>query len=313
MNLRFIETFVWVARLGSFRAAASKLHVTQAAVSGRMTALENDFQTKLFVRQGRQMRLSGAGNILLQHAEGLLHAEQALRHELALPNKLRGRVRVGVMETIVYTWFADFLSQIQQLHPNIELEITVESSRRLHGLLKSGLIDIALQTHPVIDKSIRNAPLGKYEMRWMVAEPALAMAPLGLQQLLRDWTLVTFPRYSQPHVQLLELLEQHGLSDQSLRIHFASSIEAALQLLRTGKCIGAMPATLLCDNQKASFLHIVSHLPDLEPMHLVASWRPEPVHATISTIIDLCLKVMESYARTHPDVVMANEGLPFVG
>lgn len=302
-----------MARLGSFRAAALKLHVTQAAVSGRMSALETDLQTKLFVRQGRQMRLSAAGNTLLQHAEGLLKAEQALRHELSTPTDLRGRVRVGVMETIVYTWFGGFLAQIQAEYPNIELEITVESSRRLHGLLKSGLIDVALQTHPVIDKSIRNAPLGKYEMRWMVAHHALAEVPSTLQRVLQDWTLVTFPRYSQPHVQLLELLEQHGLSDESMRIHFASSIEAALQLLRTGQCIGAMPLTLLCDPQKPSILEVVPDLPQLESMHLVASWRPEPVYATISTVIELSFKTMKQYAQTYPDVVMANEGLPFVG
>ncbi len=311
MNLRFLETFVWVARLGSFRATASKLHVTQAAVSGRMAALENDLQTQLFVRQGRQMGLSAAGKILLQHAEGLLKAEQALRHELSAPLELRGRIRVGVMETIVYTWFGDFLSQLQKHHPHIELEITVESSRRLHALLKSGLIDIALQTHPVIDKSIRNAPLGRYEMQWMVADHAATKAPISLEQVLQSWTLVTFPRYSQPHVQLLELLENYGLSDEPMRIHFASSIEAALQLLRTGRCIGAMPVTLLCDNKKP--LVVVPQLPKLEAMHLVASWRPEPVYATISTIINLSLKAMEDYAHTYPQVVTASEGLPFAG
>nr|WP_286298852.1 LysR family transcriptional regulator [Aminobacter sp. SS-2016] len=40
MNLRFVETFVWVARLGSFRAAADRLNATQAAVSNRIASLE---------------------------------------------------------------------------------------------------------------------------------------------------------------------------------------------------------------------------------------------------------------------------------
>lgn len=311
MNLRFLETFVWVARLGSFRATASKLHLTQAAVSGRMSALETDLQTKLFVRQGRQMRLSGAGKTLLHHAEVLLKAEQALRLDLSAPAELRGRVRVGVMETIVYTWFGEFLAQLQAHHPNVELEITVESSRRLHGLLKSGLIDVALQTHPVIDKNIRNAPLGKYQMRWLVAHDAVSL-PTTLAEVIQDWSLVTFPRYSQPHLQLLELLEQHGLNEPS-RIHFASSIEAALQLLRTGQCIGLMPATLLLSEARRSQFKAVRQLPVLEAMHLVVSWRPEPVYATISTVIDLSLKVMDQYAQNHSDIVTASDGLVFVG
>ncbi len=40
MNVRFLEAFVWVARLGSFRAAADKLHTTQAGISSRIATLE---------------------------------------------------------------------------------------------------------------------------------------------------------------------------------------------------------------------------------------------------------------------------------
>lgn len=41
MNIRFLQTFVWVARLGSFRLTAEKLSTTQAAVSSRISVLEN--------------------------------------------------------------------------------------------------------------------------------------------------------------------------------------------------------------------------------------------------------------------------------
>ena len=50
MNLRFIEAFVWVARLRSFTGAAEKLYTTQAAISSRIATLENDFGVKQFER-----------------------------------------------------------------------------------------------------------------------------------------------------------------------------------------------------------------------------------------------------------------------
>lgn len=50
MNIRFLETFIWVAQLRSFKAAAGKLHLTQAAISGRIAALENDLGELLFER-----------------------------------------------------------------------------------------------------------------------------------------------------------------------------------------------------------------------------------------------------------------------
>lgn len=53
MNLRFLETFVWVARLKSFRLTAEKLFTTQASVSSRIAALEADLGVKLLLRDSR--------------------------------------------------------------------------------------------------------------------------------------------------------------------------------------------------------------------------------------------------------------------
>lgn len=48
MNTRFVEAFLWLARLGSFRAASDRLHITQAAVANRVASLEEDIGARLF-------------------------------------------------------------------------------------------------------------------------------------------------------------------------------------------------------------------------------------------------------------------------
>ncbi len=65
MNLRFIETFLWVARLGSFSAAAEKLNTTQASISNRIATLEAELGVKLFVREmrGRTAELSSGAPV----------------------------------------------------------------------------------------------------------------------------------------------------------------------------------------------------------------------------------------------------------
>ena len=311
MHIRILETSVWVARLGSIIATASKLHITQAAVSGRMAALEADLGCVLFERHGRLLRLSPAGQRLLYHAEHILHVEHELRAELAVPTVLRGRVRLGVMESIIYTWFPLFLQQLQKEHPNVELELTVESSRRLHELLKRGLIDVALQTDPVIEKGIRNAPIGKFKMAWMMAA-GVDPAPATLAELLENWTVVTFPRHSQPHLFLLELLEQQGLELRP-RIHFVSSIAAGLQLLQAGDCVGVMPSAVFRTQIKQKQLYNAVHYPPLPDMQLVASWRPEPVFAILSTIIELSQHAMDSYAALHQDAIASGKPAVLVG
>jgi DNA-binding transcriptional LysR family regulator len=50
LNTRFVEAFMWVARLGSFRAAAEHLHITQAAMSNRIASLEQEIGARVFER-----------------------------------------------------------------------------------------------------------------------------------------------------------------------------------------------------------------------------------------------------------------------
>lgn len=310
VNIRFLETFYWVVKLGSFRAAASKLHLTQAAISGRMASLEDDLGQKIFQRQGRQMRLNSAGQTLLHHAEQILRIEHDLRLELKGPQTLRGRVRLGVMETIIYTWFPSFLRQLQQQHPDVEIELTVESSRRLNDLLKRGLIDVALQTDPVIEKGLRNTSLGKLKMAWVIAHQQKNTAPTDLATLINEWTIVTFPRYSQPHLLLLELLESQGVT-HSPRIHFVSSIAAAEQLLQTGHCVGALPGAVFRAKVKQKQFYLAHHLPLIADMQLVASWRPEPVSGLIAGMVKLSLNEMTSYAAQYDDAITVTDQITY--
>ena len=61
MNVRFLEAFVWVAKLGSFKAAAEKMHTTQAGISSRIATLEEQFGVRLFDREHRGVLLTYHG------------------------------------------------------------------------------------------------------------------------------------------------------------------------------------------------------------------------------------------------------------
>jgi DNA-binding transcriptional LysR family regulator len=61
MNTRLLEAFVWAVRLGSFREAAERLNMTQAAISSRIASLEDEFGQRLFDRNARDIRLTASG------------------------------------------------------------------------------------------------------------------------------------------------------------------------------------------------------------------------------------------------------------
>lgn len=169
MNLRFLETFIWVAKLGSFRAAANQLHLTQAAISRRIASLESELGQLLFERSNRNIQLTSAGYHLLRFSNQVLNLERDLLADFQGKLALRGRVRLGIVESIVHTWFNSFISELHRTHPDIELELTVEPSRRLSDLLMQGLLDVALQTDPILAEGIRNVPVGGLKMGLVIA------------------------------------------------------------------------------------------------------------------------------------------------
>ena len=98
MNLRFVETFVWVARLGSFRAAADRLNATQAAVSNRIASLEAEMGCELFERVpgGNHFISDGPVEPLLASLEACIPARTPWRlHLPALPRLAWPKLRLG--------------------------------------------------------------------------------------------------------------------------------------------------------------------------------------------------------------------------
>src|SRR5262245_63968324 len=98
MNLRFIEAFVWVARLRSFRAASEKLHTTQTAISSRIASLESDFGVRLFERDKRTVTLTRSGEELLKYAEELLGISARMWRRLPIEPAMAEQSRLAPLK-----------------------------------------------------------------------------------------------------------------------------------------------------------------------------------------------------------------------
>jgi DNA-binding transcriptional LysR family regulator len=205
MNLRFLEAFVWVVKLGSFRAAAERLNLTQAAVSSRIATLEEDFGQKLFDRDPRELRLTASGRLLLGYAERMLDLGRDMRAAMNSSRELKGVLRIGVVETVIHTWLTDFLAALSERHAVLEVQLTADSTLRLHDDMRRGLIDIAVQTDPVLHEGISNRDIGSMQLGWVgLPEDCRAGGqPLSINELVSR-PIVTMTRGSQPHRTLLE-------------------------------------------------------------------------------------------------------------
>jgi DNA-binding transcriptional LysR family regulator len=109
MELYQLRTFVTVSQTGHLTRAAEYLATSQSAVSAQIKALEEEFETALFIRTAKGMLLTAAGNELLEQAEKVLaESELLLQRARNLQNELIGTVRIGLSE-------GGFFWQIEQL------------------------------------------------------------------------------------------------------------------------------------------------------------------------------------------------------
>ena len=109
MNIRFVETFVALARVGHLRRVAEQLHATPGAISMRVRALERELDVSLIHWDRKKLQLTAEGARLLHHAEALLEAERTLVRIARSGSAAAGRIRVGVIETAVQTCLPDFM------------------------------------------------------------------------------------------------------------------------------------------------------------------------------------------------------------
>ncbi|WP_243712172.1 LysR family transcriptional regulator, partial [Burkholderia pyrrocinia] len=136
MNIRFLETFVWLAKLENFRLTAEKLHTTQAAVSSRIASLEEAFDVRLFDRNTRSATLTPAGRRMLAYAERIVRLDGEMRRDIDAASDA-GLIRIGVIESIVHSWFPALMAQLRERYPRLDVEITSDTTLHLTRLLST--------------------------------------------------------------------------------------------------------------------------------------------------------------------------------
>ncbi len=141
--------FAAVAEAGSVRGAAQTLNVAASAVSRQVILLEQQFSLSLFERRGRGLKLSAAGEILLNGIKSAMQGhEVTLDHLNALRGLKRGRIRIATVESISVSALPDLLTHFATDYPGIEVAVTVAGSDAVTDLVRSHDADIGFTFNP---------------------------------------------------------------------------------------------------------------------------------------------------------------------
>ncbi|MCI0383056.1 LysR family transcriptional regulator [Streptomyces sp. CNQ085] len=153
---RHIRTFHEVVRTGSYSAAARSLGYTQPAITQQMKALERAVGTPLFLRAGRRMRLTEAGEALSRHAGVILGSMEAAQRQMTALTRLRaGRVRVCAFPSAGATLVPEALTRLAADHPGIRVELQESEPPESLDRVVRGECDITLAfTYPGLREQV---------------------------------------------------------------------------------------------------------------------------------------------------------------
>lgn len=165
MDLRQLEIIRAIADTGSFTAAGDKLHVSQSAISRQILLLEEELGEPVFHRIGRRIRITPAGESLLQLSHRVFQDLQDTVSTITdKQESLRATMRlVGGMTVCLYV-FPALLAEVRRIHPQLDLKITVGSAERSIAMLRSGGGDLGLLTLPVEASDLVSVPALKEEL-----------------------------------------------------------------------------------------------------------------------------------------------------
>lgn len=154
LNLDQLRTLVAIADLGTFAAAAQALHLAPPTVSLHVSELEARLAAPLLLRGKRAVRLTAAGQALVERGRRLLRdAEETVAAVRRHAEGRAGKVRLGTATGVVVYLLPQVLDLLAQRYPEIEVEVQLLGSIEAVRLLEAGSLDIALVTLPAVSRA----------------------------------------------------------------------------------------------------------------------------------------------------------------
>ena len=292
LNYNHLRYFWAVAHEGNLTRTAEKLHVSQSALSIQIRKLEEQLGHALFDRNGKQLLLTEAGRIALEHADAIFSAGGELLSILGnRPGARRQILRVGALATLSRNFQMAFLRPLLG-REDVELVLRSGTAAELLRALESHRLDVVLinlppvhdAATPWISHSIAEQPVS------LIGTPAHAAHALALKELLAREPLVLPTLESSIRIGFDALVDRLGV-----RVRIAAEVEdmAMMRLLaREGIGLAVVPPIVVRDELANGSLVELAQLPELSetfvavtlsrrfpnPLarELVASFAPAP-------------------------------------
>jgi len=226
-DLYELTLFQLVAETGSFTRAAERAGLTQSAITRQIHGVETRLGVSLFERTTRRVCLTRAGQLLREKSKTILQqAGELLEDVQRSAGRLSSSLRVGVARSIGLAYLPGYFFAFQRRHPEVQLQVTLQSSRELLALLETGNLDAGLVCPPR-----RMSPVLQVTHRFVDEFTAIAPPQFSLEPETTTVTLKQLKRLFAAQRWLL--LDRRGFTGRRLHDWLLAQrwpIEPAMEL-----------------------------------------------------------------------------------
>ena len=241
MDLRQLEILQAIAETGSFTACGRKLHVSQSAISRQILLLEAELGEPLFLRVGRQVRMTPAAESLVQLGQRVFHdVRETVGAITDRTRELRGTLRLSGGMTVCLYVFPPLLKHLRRVHPQLDVRLRVATADRSVEEIRAGRIDVGLLTLPIEESDLVSLPVLREEL--LVVTPPrhpLARRPRLLADDLANYPFVLF----EPGSATRQVIDRFFASEKIVPtvVMDTENVEIIKAMVKTGVGISIVP------------------------------------------------------------------------
>lgn len=285
-DLSDLHAFVAVADLGSFRAAAEALHLSQPALSRRVDKLEQALGFRLFERTTRKVELNAMGRAFLPRARHVLgELEAALLGMVDLSERIHGLVTVACIPSVVDNFVAGVVRDFHVRFPSIRVRLLDQSAPDI-------LLSVA-RSEADFGITYLGAQEPDLEFEQLVEEPFVLACrsdhPLAREPRVRWAQLAEHDGVVLAPGSGNRLLMDQGLAHVTARPRWTCEVQhvpAQLSLIEAGVGVGAVPALALAGGAGSSLVGIPLVEPELMRRVGIVRRRGRPSGAAVQAFHD---------------------------
>jgi LysR family transcriptional regulator for metE and metH len=233
-----------VDKLGSLTAAAQALHLTQSALSHSVKKLEQQLGTDLWLREGRSLRATQAGQYLLQVANRVLpQLELAEARIRQYAEGERGSLRIGMECHPCYQWLLKIVAPYLARWPDVDVDVKQKFQFGGIGALFGYEIDLLVTPDPLYKPGLRFEPVFDYEQVLVVSrDHALANVAYVKPEQLTNEVLITYPVAIDRLDIYTQFLMPAGITPR--RQKSIETTDIMLQMVASDRGVAALPRWL---------------------------------------------------------------------